>query len=746
MPGQPSIPSRRQQAAIAASAVMASLVAVAVLAGIPTARPAAPPAAPRGPVPATSSLPTLRLRFDAADWRQMFATRDADDGKNYVPIGFTDEHGQTSRAKAALRGFSSWHHGCTKPSLRLKPSTRHPGQPEHFELQRPEDLLALANAIPDELAATLGLLHAGNEPVRVFLDDRFAGVYLRSLRPGPDLARAGGRPRGTFCKGDNLGDRRQLDLWHSASAWRLLGEDQERAAACLDDLLATLREPPSAARCERLWQLLDFEATAKVAALAVVVGSIHADRAHNQLLFFAPARGRCEPLLWDANGFGIHGDPDVPVDVARHPLAQACLCDPRFLHRRDQLVARLLQNGDVQERIARHVARVTADLRADPEPGRVVVRGADWWFAVVEELDVARAVDEIQTWFRARERHLRAWLADARLAVAVDPADATRTVVQVFGNVGIAVSRRDGAPPRSVDGHDATLLLPGRSLREHDLPQRRDQRGRGVPAPHPRPAPSSYTLVGRPDELQFTNAITGDVVAPTAAPPPEPVRTTHPWSFVDPAPRDVVLGPGSVDVTTTLVVPSSGRLLIQPGTDIRLAAGVGIVCAGEVTMVGTATAPIELVPADSEPWGAVAIAGAARVRIAHTTMRGGGAMTFGHRQFTGMLTLHDASDVELELVRLHDAHGAAIAMLQSTATITGGQVGPSFDDGITLERSRLTAVATRVAFCRGHGVFADGGQAVLRGCTLVGNATDSAIAYGGEITRMAIPEPAATPR
>lgn len=719
-----------------------TLITILLLAGFPT--PAGPaPAAGRAPVPATSPLPTLRLQFTDSAWRELFSGHDADDGKTYVAAEFTDERGESARTKVALRGFSSWHHGLTKPSLRLKPSVRRPHQPEHLELQRPEDLLAIGNAIPDALAQTLGLLQAGNEPVRLFLGDRFAGVYLRSLRPGPDLARAGGRPTGTFCKGDNLGDRRGLDLWASAASWRLIGDDTGRAAACLDDLLATLRQPPSAARCERLWQLLDFEATARVAALATVVGSIHADRSHNQLLFFTPTLGRCEPVLWDANGFGIHADPDVPVDIARHPLASVCLGDPRFLHRRDQMVAMLLRDGGIGQRITAHAARVATDLRADPEPGRLDVRGDGWNFTIAAEADLARAEAEAQAWFAARERHLLAWLADARVAVARNPSAPGQSVVQVFGNVGITVAREDGALPQGPDGTAATLLLPGRSLTERDRPQHRDERGRGVPAPFPEPTSLSYVLVGEPDELRFANAITGAALTPTAPPPATPTRSAHPWSFRPPVVADVVLGPGPVDLASTVYVPAGARLSVHPGTTIRLAAGVGIVCAGDATLVGTADAPIELIPAGDDPWGALALTGSPRVRIACATLRGGGAMTHGHRLFPGMLTVSDTTAVRIERTHLHAAHGAAMTLSRASATLAACRVGPTFGDGIVVDNGELTAAATRVAFCRGRGLFVGAGaRALLDRCELTGNDVDTAVADGGAITDA----PAATPR
>ena len=46
-------------------------------------------------------------------------------------------------------------------------------------------------------------------------------------------------------------------------------------------------------------------------AVASLVGSIHADAVHNHVMYYNPETGRIEPLLWDANGFGIHAEPEL---------------------------------------------------------------------------------------------------------------------------------------------------------------------------------------------------------------------------------------------------------------------------------------------------------------------------------------------------------------------------------------------------------------------------------------------------
>ena len=82
-------------------------------------------------------------------------------------------------------------------------------------------------------------------------------------------------------------------------------------------------QPQAAAAPACLAAVFDLEVAARAAAVATLVGSIHADQAHNHVLFFDPAKERLEPLLWDANGFGIHAEPTLPVAAPRVSAAAA---------------------------------------------------------------------------------------------------------------------------------------------------------------------------------------------------------------------------------------------------------------------------------------------------------------------------------------------------------------------------------------------------------------------------------------
>jgi len=484
--------------------------------------------------PSTSSLPVVEVSFLGQPTRALFEQPPAGKDKRWVKGRYRDVDGRERAGKFALRGFSAWHHGQRKPSMRLKPKGKRHGSPKYVELSRPEDPLTICNWLPDHLGAALGLLHEHSQPVRVLLNGRDAGVYLRSVRPGDDLCDLAGRPRSVFFKGDSLGDRRRFDLWTSGASWRRMGRPQEGATVALHEMVAALQQPPSMDSIGRLGRAIDLEVAARVSAVASLVGSIHADAVHNHVLYYNVESRRLEPLLWDANGFGIHAEPEVAVDVARHPLAERLLCSPEFLHRRNEILWEQLQGpGSAENLIAtmeRRVGEIDAALRTDPEIAGLVLRRGVFELDVIDYDDLAEARADFVAFVQRREAYLEQWFDQARVAMVPAAGDPDHTLVTVFGSVAVRLSRQDGRAVSSADGRDASLLWPGVSAELVDDRQLQKADGRGVSAPHPNPVPLQYKIACPIGHLRVHNAFTGREVASEASPPVARSRSVHPWS------------------------------------------------------------------------------------------------------------------------------------------------------------------------------------------------------------------------
>lgn len=105
-----------------------------------------------------SRLPLIDVRFTKEPPSALFAKPAAGKSKRWLKVEYRDVDGMLRLGKAALRGFSAWHHGRAKPSLRINPKGPGYGGGNFVELSRPEDPLAVCNWLPDQLGASLGLL------------------------------------------------------------------------------------------------------------------------------------------------------------------------------------------------------------------------------------------------------------------------------------------------------------------------------------------------------------------------------------------------------------------------------------------------------------------------------------------------------------------------------------------------------------------------------------------------------------
>jgi hypothetical protein len=596
--------------------------------------------------------------------------------KPYVPGRYADERGGPAECKVAYRGLTPPHHYAVKPSLRvrLKKAQVFGGQ-RYVELQRPEDAAAIINWLPEQVGAEVGLLTSQSDHVRLEVNRRFMGVYVRSYRPGEPLAIAQGRLPGVFYKGDAFDPQAGISYpLFTGEHWRLEPHaDDGPLRAPLDALLdAVDRGEPAPfdwAKREALEAALDTDAYARFVALLILVGSDHVDAVHNHVLFWNTYRGRLEPVVWDLNGY--LGDPQTPVDLTQHPIVDRLSRDPLWVHRRNLALWELLEGpGSAAAQSARldaALARLGPDLRADPNLAALHPSGTG--FARLRAVPVSELGAEVEAkraWMRAREAFLRAYLSLAQVHVAPHPTRPGASRVQVAGAAAVAVTWEGAPAPRLL--HTAY---------SESVYQQEDGK-----APFLLPVARTYTVEAPPAGLRFKNAVTGGMIRLLPRPMTEaPTRSLRPEDAPAPSPAHHVLGPGEVRLDESLFVGPASSLTLRPGTTLRLAPGVGIYARGPVRAEGTPASPISILPADEEPFACIGLRGAATSGsvFRHVTVRGGSVGRDRSSPFLGMLSVYGCPDLVLE-----DCTFAANQVGDDLVNLANAQVrieGCTFQDG-----------------------------------------------------------------
>lgn len=167
-------------------------------------------------------------------------------------------------------------------------------------------------------------------------------------------------------------------------------------------------------------------------------------------------------------------------------------------------------------------------------------------------------------------------------------------------------------------------------------------------------------------------------------------------------------------------------VVLAPGTRLHMAKGASLIFRSKVLAMGTPEHPIRVTGAAagaSQAWGVFALQGNGTTgsRLRHVFIDQGSNDEVDAIVYTGMLSIHDTSDIEISDVRLgknyqsddslhlvyangvriknisiDEANGDGIDIDVSEVTIDGGRVARSGNDGIDLMSSDVTISGTHI--------------------------------------------------
>lgn len=733
--------------------------------------------------PKKSRLSTIELQLEKGSLKKLVSDLPASAKKQYYRARLKYPDGRWRRIKYRLRGRSPWHWLPEKPSLRLKLKKSHPiSLQRHINLINPEDRPMIANPFGDELARKIGVLTHRNQIVRVFINGRYFGVYHMTTREDESMLRLNRRMPGPLFRGNLVGPRWRAKQFETAGETEILKSIQP-----LENMVEAMYLPLGPERFERLWRHLDRDKMARWLTAMNIAGSIHTDYYHNHLYYFDPTTGLIEPGVEDIMGHGAITYPDrgerltqawrpkfrIPLNERMSPMLDAVLRDPRFLHRRNQLLYSALAGvasiKNQHRRLDRMFTDMDPDVRTDLHKGALQFSPADWFRFPYSNSQYDESKRHLYAWIENRNAFIARKLTQTsvRVTVAQNGASSrTRLLIEVNGNA--AVSFDSGALKGAVNGDtrfDGTfarvltapeLLYPGLSESpDGDDPTEGDR----FPEHFLAPDQQRYLLEVDGDQLPalkraFQHALTGKPIEPEIdyvdTIDPKAVKynevSVHIWRFPAEPEGDVVLGPGVVELNETLNVAPKQRLVVRPGTRLRLGKGVSIASRGRVSMVGTAAQPIVVERLNpDEPWGVIAIQGskAEGSRIAHARIQGGSRATLFNIRYSGMVSVHWAggfrmedsmlannvegddtlrvvhSQAALKRVKVSDCFGDCVDFDYTDGTIDKVRIARAGNDGLDFMTSKVTITDTAIDGAGDKGVSAgEASELTLRRMTV----------------------------
>ncbi|MCP4499716.1 MAG: hypothetical protein GY822_07110 [Deltaproteobacteria bacterium] len=596
-------------------------------------------------VPLHSELPSYRLEIPQAALHQLnqdilrFHHGELERKPRTKAFLLDDTRGM-QKVTVAYRGANTWHHQTYKPSLKIrlpKSSLLH-GHRDHV-LMAPEDPIAMRNALSGHLAATMGLLHLDETAVRVFLNQRFLGVYTRVWRMNESLLIQKDQLPGLFFRLEDFTGpafKPNRATFGAVSSWEIIGGERASGEPVVKNLAKVLSMSDLEERAEMLRDLIDVKTFARWLALLAHSGEIHIDN-HNLALWLSPVSGKLSPVVLDVNGYAWAHAANLkrPVLRAGNKLIDAFLCDPENLALLVKELQFLLDGAGHIDVLEIHLRKmwndIRPDARADLHTSEMGSLNRTYTRTLYPISFLDENLEEMVSFIRMRNTFLQNNLDLARVVALEEDVSGTRYFVQSMIGVDVEV---DGVRQRLgvTRSPQLPLTMP---YALHRLP--------GIVGSvrffHPR--------TGK--ELDVTRQPPANVAQMLLAPRMVPRRPDAKMS----APEVVNVGPGNVEWTSTHRYPAHITVRILPGTHLFLAKDASLIAEGPLLIDGTKSSPVFVRPLDEKMgFGVVAAMGSAKVRIHHFDIEGGGMARFRNLQLSGMLSIHDATDVVVEDVRV----------------------------------------------------------------------------------------------
>lgn len=632
----------------------------------------------------------VRLRIEPGSIESMAKNLPVSAKQKYYDGQMLYPDGTWKRVKYRMRGQSLWHWMPEKPSLRVRLRKADPlNLQRHINFVNPEDRAMVSNVLGDEIARNMGVLTHKNKFVRLFINQKFFGVYHQTTREDEEMLRLNRRVPGPIIVGDELSIPWNADDFEYTEP----AEPQIKMTP-LEQMVSAINSPLNVERYEKLWEAMSFEQLARWDAALKIVGGIHTDTSHNHTYYVDPRLGKLEPILTDVNGHGLmthprwldrhlkpyEGDVKIPLNERLQPLIDAALRDPRFAHRRNEITyAALTGAGSVEEQfkiLDRYYAAIDQDVLADRQKAALEGVGTGVARQPYSNSQYLASKDALRQWIKDRNAFLHAELLKTEVAISVAPDNTGGSlfVVSVFGNsaadfrisdINSYLSADTGLVGKFTRLQTKTIrLYPG--LKE-DFDYSYSYIGSAEDRYYLTAATQRYLFKinsSEPDQLaeilkeSFRSSLSGEPISVKIerreSIDPATVLynpyTVHPWNFKPVGVNDISFGPGTHKITSDIIVGHKQRLLVSAGSHLKLAPNVSIVSRGKVLIEGTKENPVSISRLDpSAAWGGVLIVGETSVgsKISFAEISGGSFAKKGHLISSGMVSIYNSYETQI---------------------------------------------------------------------------------------------------
>ena len=666
------------------------------------------------PAPGKDELPTYALHIGNGELAQLASNLPPPEGKRNYVVGYIKKGNRVLPMKARYRGRKHWQWNYPQKSwkVRITEGNFLDGRQTLGFINTP-DPLPFDEQLVLDIARENGLLTPEYFPFRLMLNNAYMGVYFYSAQADESVLRHARRMPGSIYSGDDapVDPKTGIStLWKSIASWKKVAAKTKKSLenmAELQELIDVVNNASQVEFADYAHQHLSLDKFALLDALDVVFGSNQHDFSGNHKLYFDPYKGRFEPIAWNFRGWS-HNE---QFNRTENPLLLRLKEIPEYITVRNRKVFELLDKECAPDALVKRgevlLERLKAAQTEDPywDAYHLLPKVSRYFRQMVRPMDRQMQDAVFQSHMRVhgqRTAYLRKALADSVAQAALVRGEGPFSYTLSLTVNGVAGFALDRVVPAWTEGCRGALFVepsctdcdtdrklkfyPG--IRQTARPVH-PGRGAVKTAPDPRTYPLTVetgdcSVTGM--DVVLTNLVTGDNVSVLATlQPPVPAGTNqltahssqltahnlrcadaahaiapdqtslHPWCFPALQHRVVHLGPGDLHIKDARrFLPNEG-VIIEPGTTFRMGKKASFIFEGPLYAVGSLQQPI-VFRAEKKKWGGLALQGpgTAGSELKHVIIESGSTPAWGRITYSGMLNIHDTSNIKLSDVVVRD--------------------------------------------------------------------------------------------
>ncbi|WP_157950305.1 CotH kinase family protein, partial [Vallitalea okinawensis] len=283
-------------------------------------------------------------------------------GEEYIDAYMKYED-EMHKVKLRFRGDNTWHWLYDKKSFRVK--TKKDDLVEgvrKFNFVNPREKSMLVDYLEAELAKNMGILTAEVQPIRLFINNKYVGIYLSIDQTDESFLRNNKRLPSNLYVGEVPG------IWNEAHKWEKFAEYnvmEENDFGDLEILIEKVNQTKDEIFPYEIEKILDLDKYINWYGHMEISGSLHVDSNHNNKLYFDPSSGKFEPIAWDTFGFSAHPVPMTQLNIPLNLLNYKILKNPKYVDEINQVIWRYTNNNKLSEYLLAEIENIYDMIKDD---------------------------------------------------------------------------------------------------------------------------------------------------------------------------------------------------------------------------------------------------------------------------------------------------------------------------------------------------------------------------------------------